>query len=92
MSTTINFEHEAQAKEETYSIGQLFVRSEELYVLAVIDKGLVALICINDGCRWWEGVRVERTSEITEIEMNKVMGKDKFILVSVEITTKPYKG
>lgn len=93
MSTKITFEHEAQVKEETYSIGEFFAKDKELYTLVIIDQSTVALVCLNDGCRWFEGVKVARTSAITKEEMRRVTGgKQQFTRVSVEITTKPYMG
>ena len=98
MSTKINFEHEAQVKEETYSFGDWFSTDQGLMRLVGANNNDIACLEMvleknpNNGVFWNMGIRVDNKFNITKTELEIIKGSLKFITrVSVEITTKPYQ-
>lgn len=71
----------------TYSIGQrISLRSASgignEYLIAVTGQNEVALINLENGCRWASGTKVENYRSITEIEMVKITTRREFEVIS----------
>lgn len=92
MSTKINFEHEAQQKEETYKTGDFFASKHGLYQLVVrsYERMEVTVIPVSNGGEC-ESFGVDSLLKVPRIIVQKLLNTQEFVRVSVEITTKPYK-
>jgi len=97
MSTTIKFEHEAQVKEETYKVGDWFMFRGELFHLSAMpadgNKPQALLIKATTGVRSDQlSPSSLRHDDYSASDITSGFKSDEWQRVSVEITTKPFKG
>lgn len=74
--------HETANYNKHYSLGTIWEKNDEYYVLACIDNGedLINLICLDDGEPWGSPIKsgCVAADEITEEEFNKLTGNHDF--------------
>lgn len=63
-------------QEVTYSVGDRFIadNSGDEYILAQPEERMLCLICLNDGCRWKDAVKVKNAVKVTESEFEVICG------------------
>lgn len=65
------------------TVGQRYAYDGEEYIVAQVNSARgVALICLNDGMRWQNPVRVKNSYRITPAEWDRITDGDDFILTS----------
>jgi predicted transcriptional regulator len=70
-----------KAPEKMYCVGQRIRRDAEDYILALVGRDTVCAICLGDGNRYEEPVRVKDIRRITSAEIQKIAG-EAFTLIS----------
>lgn len=63
-------------KAEDYKVGQRFTWSGEEYILATVDINKICMICLVDGNRYYDSVKVKDVSNITSKDFSKVCSGD----------------
>ncbi len=84
---------ENSIKTQRHSIGNLYIRNNDLFILASVEGGKVYLIRLSDGEYWASSVYASDLMNLTESEFNSVCGVvsdgNPFVLVNeIEVKVK----
>jgi hypothetical protein len=59
-------------EEPVYYRGDRFKHNHKKYILAHVDCGRAAIICLEDGYRWCSPIKVKNATKITEKEFERI--------------------
>lgn len=85
-----------------YRVGDYFklinaYTGDELYILALVDRNVkddtffMALICLTDGNRYRDPIKVKDHTKVVPIEWSAISGGN-FEQIGIQITPRPYAG
>lgn len=63
---------EIEELENTYKVGDIFIKGKEYYILSQVGHSMMCLIHIRDGNRWRDPIKVDDVCKITKEEFNKI--------------------
>ncbi len=69
---------------KTYSVGSIFRRNDEHFLLAQVEASMVSLICLTSGNRLVQPIKVDHVYSITYHELKKMRGSNSTPLIELD--------